>query len=149
MTTYDSFLEDSFDRGFGGNERAYGKNAIDLEESDDFDDYFLTSDMDYDEADDDFDEDDDEDYDLSEIASSDTIGLYLKEMARVPLLDEVEEVSLAKRVEAGRKARKQLNKAQNMNVPMSGASSSKMARMPASISSRPILAWLFQLLKNT
>ena len=57
MTTYDSFLEDSFDRGFGSNERTYSKNSIDLEESDDFDDYFLTSDMDYDEADDDFDED--------------------------------------------------------------------------------------------
>lgn len=110
MTTYDSFLDDSFDRTFNSRDGAYGADAIDIDDADDFDDFFLGSEMDYDEADDDFDEDDDEDYDLSEIASSDTIGLYLKEMARVPLLDEVEEVSLAKRVEAGRKARKQLNK---------------------------------------
>jgi RNA polymerase primary sigma factor len=34
-------------------------------------------------------------------------------MARVPLLDEVEEVSLAKRIEAGRKAKKQLTKQPN------------------------------------
>ena len=54
--------------------------------------------------------DDDEDFDFGEIASSDTVGLYLKEMARVPLLTTDEEVDLAMRFEAGRKAHKSLSK---------------------------------------
>jgi len=40
-------------------------------------------------------------FDLSEIASDDTISLYLKEMARVPLLTAKQEVLLATRLEAG------------------------------------------------
>ena len=47
-------------------------------------------------------------HDLSEIASNDTVGLYLKEMAQVPLLSTEEEVKLAMRLEAGRAAAKQL-----------------------------------------
>jgi len=39
--------------------------------------------------------------DLSEIASDDTISLYLKEMARVPLLTAEQEVSLARTFEQG------------------------------------------------
>lgn len=65
-------------------------------------------DEDFDGSDDD--DDDDEDYDLSEIASNDTVGLYLKEMARVPLLSTEEEVNLAMRLEAGRGAEKKLRK---------------------------------------
>jgi RNA polymerase primary sigma factor len=43
-------------------------------------------------------------YDLSGISSDDTVGLYLREMARVPLLETEEEVRLAKALEAGRRA---------------------------------------------
>jgi RNA polymerase primary sigma factor len=60
---------------------------------------------------DDEDEDDDEDdesFDLSGVSSDDTVGLYLKEMARVPLLSTDEEVELAKRLEAGNAARAEL-----------------------------------------
>ncbi|MBN1178946.1 MAG: RNA polymerase sigma factor RpoD [Anaerolineae bacterium] len=54
------------------------------------------------------DEDDEEDefYDLSSISADDTVGLYLKEMARVPLLTTDEEVRLARMVEAGRDAQR-------------------------------------------
>jgi RNA polymerase primary sigma factor len=40
-------------------------------------------------------------FDLSAISSDDTVGLYLKEMARVPLLTTEEEVDLATRIERG------------------------------------------------
>jgi RNA polymerase primary sigma factor len=40
-------------------------------------------------------------FDLSGIASDDTVGLYLKEMAQVPLLTNEEEVDLAQRLEKG------------------------------------------------
>ncbi|NIS79932.1 MAG: RNA polymerase sigma factor RpoD [Anaerolineales bacterium] len=49
-------------------------------------------------------------FDLSAISSDDTVGLYLKEMARVPLLNTEEEVELAKRIERGRKAEELLAK---------------------------------------
>ncbi|MCP4539258.1 MAG: sigma-70 family RNA polymerase sigma factor [Chloroflexi bacterium] len=48
-------------------------------------------------------------YDLNGIASDDTVGLYLREMARVPLLRIEEEVRLAKTIVAGRGARKTLS----------------------------------------
>jgi RNA polymerase primary sigma factor len=54
------------------------------------------------------DEEDDDAYDLNGVASDDTVGLYLKEMARVPLLTNEEEVELAMRLEAGNAAREKL-----------------------------------------
>ncbi|MBN1954947.1 MAG: sigma-70 family RNA polymerase sigma factor [Anaerolineae bacterium] len=48
-------------------------------------------------------------FDLSVVSVDDTVGLYLKEMARVPLLSTEEEIGLAKAVEKGRKAKRQLD----------------------------------------
>lgn len=52
-----------------------------------------------------------EQFDLSAISSDDTVGLYLKEMARVPLLSLEEEVDLAKRIERSKEA-----EAENVNL---------------------------------
>lgn len=46
--------------------------------------------------------------DLANIDTDDTIGLYLKEVSRVPLLSAEEEVDLAQRIERGRMAREEL-----------------------------------------
>jgi RNA polymerase primary sigma factor len=46
--------------------------------------------------------------DLAGITTDDTIGLYFREVSRVPLLDRYEEVELAQRIESGRLARKEL-----------------------------------------
>jgi RNA polymerase primary sigma factor len=58
-------------------------------------------------------EDEDDAFDLSGVSSDDTVGLYLKEMARVPLLTTEEEVELAKRLEAGNSARAELARIDN------------------------------------
>jgi len=47
---------------------------------------------------------------VDKAAVSDTITLYLREMSKVPLLDKEQEVSLAKRYEAGRAAKEELIK---------------------------------------
>lgn len=48
--------------------------------------------------------DEDEEFDLSQVSTSDSVGLYLKEMSQVPLLTNEEEIRLAKAIEAGRAA---------------------------------------------
>ncbi len=49
-------------------------------------------------------------FDLSGISVDDPVGLYLKEMARVPLLSIEQEVDLAKRFERGHNAEQKLDK---------------------------------------
>ena len=51
-----------------------------------------------------------EPFDLSAISSDDTVGLYLKEMARVPLLTTEEEVDLAMRIELGKESEAKLRR---------------------------------------
>lgn len=68
------------------------------------DDFGLEDDFMEDDFEDEFGLEDDEyedEYDLIAMASNDTVGLYLKEMARVPLLSTEEEIALAIRLEAG------------------------------------------------
>jgi len=46
--------------------------------------------------------------DMERISTDDTVGLYLKEMSRVPLLNIEEEMDLARRIESGRGAKKDM-----------------------------------------
>lgn len=45
---------------------------------------------------------------LENISANDTVEIYLKEMSRVPLLNVEEEISLARRIERGREAEREL-----------------------------------------
>ncbi len=77
----------------------------------------IFDDQDDDQLDDDFDdiEEEEEGFDLSGISSDDTVGLYLREMSRVPLLSTEEEVDLAGRLEAGLRAQKELSRLNGQN----------------------------------
>ncbi|MBC8100236.1 MAG: sigma-70 family RNA polymerase sigma factor [Armatimonadetes bacterium] len=76
----------------------------------DFDDTFFDPMSEEAQADeDDFASDyDDRYYTQYDLPSNDTVGLYLKEMSRVPLLNLEDEVGLAQRYESGRAAHKKL-----------------------------------------
>jgi RNA polymerase primary sigma factor len=63
--------------------------------------------------DDSLDDEEVENFDLSGVSSDDTVGLYLKEMARVPLLNNQEEVTLARSLKQGIKARRDLTRLSN------------------------------------
>src|SRR3972149_5607351 len=56
-------------------------------------------------------------YELPADEIIDTVGLYLKEMSAVPLLNMQQEIDLAKRIEAGKKARRSLNKLNGSTPP--------------------------------
>jgi RNA polymerase primary sigma factor len=104
---YDSKLDFGTDLDF------FDDDSPEPAEVEPFDDMFMDMDADdtlfEDELDlDDFDdengfedEDVEEEYDLGSLVSNDTVGLYLKEMARVPLLSTEEEIGLAMRLETG------------------------------------------------
>jgi len=57
--------------------------------------------------------DDEDDFDAEDLTSSDTVGLYLKEMSRVPLLSVEDEICLAMRMEAGLEAQRKLKLARS------------------------------------
>ncbi|MBC7871402.1 MAG: RNA polymerase sigma factor, partial [Chitinophagaceae bacterium] len=78
-----------------------------MEEEDFFDDDALMEDMESEMEEEEEDAYADKNY---ELASNDTVGLYLKEMARVPLLNVDEEINLAVRLETGLNAEKKLLK---------------------------------------
>ena len=60
-------------------------------------------------------------FDLSAISSDDTVGLYLKEMARVPLLTTEQEVDLAQRIERGNFSEDELGKPNGRMAPQKRA----------------------------
>ena len=55
--------------------------------------------------------------DLTRISIDDPVGLYLKEMSRVPLLNIQEEVAIARRIESGRQAASQLRMLKQNHAP--------------------------------
>jgi RNA polymerase primary sigma factor len=111
---------DDYDETFDGDEMSE-IDLLDAEAREDeaFDDQFYSAtDLDnpFDDEGlepDDFAEEEEDAFDIAEMSSSDTVGLYLKEMSRVPLLSVEEEIGLARRLEAREAAQKRLAKSPN------------------------------------
>jgi RNA polymerase primary sigma factor len=99
-SAYDSFLPDA---DFFNDDL-----ALDDDLSEDFFDNDEVWAIEEDEDLEDLEELSEENSSLFEMSSNDTVGLYLKEMARVPLLNTDEEISLAMRLEAGKDAARKL-----------------------------------------
>ncbi len=106
--------DDLFDDDFADTTEAepFDDVFLAMEENDDA---LLEDDFFDDEFDDGFELDDEteDEYDILAMSSNDTVGLYLKEMARVPLLTTEEEIQLAMRLEAGDEAARKLLKDAN------------------------------------
>ncbi|MGV2435857.1 MAG UNVERIFIED_CONTAM: hypothetical protein LVT10_14120 [Anaerolineae bacterium] len=58
-----------------------------------------------------------DDRELDRLVAGDTMGLYLREMTRVPLLSSFEEIELATRIESGRQAQEHLAHAPPKRTP--------------------------------
>lgn len=112
MNDYDQSFDTKLD--FIGDADFFDDDAGFEDESDSLDDQFFTmseSDLEADlwtEEDDEFEDEGYVEEDYTSFSSSDPVGMYLKEMARVPLLSTEEEIDLAMRLEAGRDAAKKL-----------------------------------------
>lgn len=120
-SSYNSDLDSMTDGDFFDESPALSEPLDDLffamegAEDDLFDDDFGFDDFEDDDFDDLDDLDDLDEYEIDALSSNDTVGLYLKEMARVPLLNTEEEIQLAMQLESGHDAHKRLKKNPNHN----------------------------------
>ena len=107
MADFDGAFDTQVDASYGlGSSSRYDEYYFSEDEDTLFEDDFMEDDL----EDEDLEDEEEDEQDLAGIASNDTVGLYLKEMARVPLLSTEEEISIAMRLEAGRDASRKLNK---------------------------------------
>lgn len=67
---------------------------------------------------DDEEDDEEEGDDIAAIGSDDSIGLYLREMARVPLLTNAEEIKLARKIEQAARAKNRMESSDNHQKPV-------------------------------
>lgn len=105
VTNSEFFEDDEFSDGMGS------EPADDLFFASDSEDAFYDDEFSEEDVEDELSDDDDlDDYDVNGMLSNDAVGLYLKEMARVPLLNTEEEINLAKRLEAGDECGRKLRK---------------------------------------
>jgi RNA polymerase primary sigma factor len=105
---YETFDDEdllTLDEIFGTSDEIEGDEAESSNALDDFYTYFEDEDSD------EYDLDEDESdviVDINNISSDDALSLYLQEMGQVPLLSREEEIDLAKKIERGRKAQRDL-----------------------------------------
>ena len=97
----DDYFDD--EPAFEDDNEAFDESLLALSENDLDNDLWSEEDKDEDDEEDGYVEDD-----YIGLSSNDTVGMYLKEMARVPLLSTEEEIDLAMRLEAGDDAARKL-----------------------------------------